>query len=392
MAVITPYANVDIATTARILGVTHQHLSHSSANHARAAYNNIYETGVRHFAISRYRPSLITYPFDYENDRFIYVANPFGETEPVEELVEDYAVMIDIEDDVVGCPNAEHVYPLLWTDGGWQKMNYVHINGLGSFYQSCLTPNPDYDSTNIGLRVPYEHAIRAILAELQFSDGGGVIINHPTWTYNSQSLGLDVQCFTCDCLDYDARVLGTDILEGGHQERLAYSTYNADKILKTGRRCWLFGQGDWNQTRGRNELLIPAGLTREETEHEVLKAYRKGRFFARWANTALTVTAVGVSDGIFSITTEHADGIKVYVDGVETDHAGNSATVELAEDATYVRAMAYIERDDDPDWSYDENDTYKDLVFTNPIILNPKTYNYSPAYMKPASASSILWR
>lgn len=369
---INPYSGINLGTVERIQSVSHQHLSHSSDELTKSNFNTIYGTGVRHFAISRYRPSLITYPFDYTNGSFVYVNNPFESTDSPETLKENYSCTVDIENDVIGSPNAEHLYPLLLWNGSWNKWNGIHINGLGSTFESGLIPVEGTGYGNEGLDIPYSQAIDAILGELQFSDGGGVIINHPYWTNNNKHFDFDVTRFIEDCLDHDQRVLGTDIISGGKQTALEYQTGVIDSILKTGRRCWIFCQGDWNLTRGRNELLIPSGLSGlsgTEKEHACLKAYRDGAFFGRYGNSNLSITSIGYSDNTFTMSADNADGIAVIVDGVKTDYNSDSVSVFVPSTAKYVRAYAYISRDDDPGWVYDNDDVYKDIVFTNPIMI-----------------------
>ena len=377
---INPYSDVDLNVTERIQSISHQHLSHTSDALTQSTFDSIYATGVRHFAISRYRPSLITYPFDYTNNTFVYVNNPFGSTDDIDTLKANYSCTVNTENDVVGSPNAEHVYPLLYFNDAWNKWSSVHINGIGSTFESGLVPDPNDGYGNSGVETPYSNAITSILNHLQFADSGGVIINHPYWTNNNKHFDFDISRFIKDCLDYDSRVLGTDIILDGRQNALEYESNLIDNILSTGRRCWIFCQGDWNLKRGRNELLIPSGLSRTEKEHACLKAYRDGAFFGRFGNSNLSITSVGYANNTFTMTAANADGINVVIDGVETEHIGNSVSVSVPNTAKYVRAYAYIDRDDDPDWEYGETDIYKDIVFTNPIMINPVEYSYTPAY------------
>ena len=376
---INPYEEVGLQNAERVLSVSHQHLSHTSETIAQNNFNDIYNSGVRHFAISRYRPSIITYPFNYENNSFIYVGNQFDTTETIEQLKENYAFKIQAHGDVIGCPNAEHVYPLLRFNENWSKWSSIHINAIGSAFESGLTPLAD-GYQNTGLEVSYSEAYTKMLKKLQYPDAGGIIINHPKWTNDSKHFEYDIQRFMMDSLDFDQRVLGTDVIENGTQTAIDFNTAMIDNILSTGRRCWIFAQGDWNMTRGRNELLIPTGLTREEKEYACLRAYRTGAFFGRYANTNLSITSIGMEDGNFTVTAANADGIKVTIDGITTDYSGVSVSVPVPNNATYVRAMAYTNRDNDPNWTYSEDDVYKDVVFTNPIMVNEKRYAYNPAY------------
>lgn len=380
MDIINPYKGIDFDAIGRVLGVSHQHLSHTKAK-TQGSYDSIYATGVRHFAISRYRPSIITYPFDYENNTFVYVANSFDSTSDVDTLKEEDGVTINMGSDVVGSPNAEHIYPLLLNDGKWSQWSSVHINAIGSTWESCTVPDPVDGYNNVSSGLTYSQDIAKMLENLQWPECGGVIINHLDYTNKTKHIDFDVVRFTADCLDFDPRVLGTDIIAAGSQGSFGYLSKCIDTILKTGRRCWVFAQGDWNMTRGRNELLIPTGLSRPEQEYAVLKAYRDGQFFGRYANTDLSIVGVDYVNGIFTLQALNADGIKVIIDGEETDYPGdNSVYVTVPDGSVYVRAFAYKNRDEDPNWTYKDTDVYKDIVFTNPIMLRPQTYPYDPAY------------
>lgn len=376
---INPYSGINLSNTERILSVSHQHLSHAKASTQRS-FDEIYATDVKHFCISRYRPSIITYPFDYTNNTFEYVANDFHSTDDVETLKIQDAVTINIQNDVIGSPNAEHIYPLLLWNGAWNKWSSIHINSVGSLWESCLIPDSETGYQNASSGLSYSDDIRGMIANLLYSDSGGVIVNHPEYTENSKHFDFDLTRFIEDCLDLDQRVLGTDVISSGTQTTIAYNSSVIDTILSTGRRCWMFCIGDWARDRGRNELLIPTGLSRAEKEHACLKAYRDGAFFGRWANSELKITSIGLTNGTFTMTADNADGINVVIDGEETEYQGTSVSVEVPNSAKYVRAYAYIEKDDDPDWGYKDGDIYKDVVYTNPIMVNPVIYPYNPAY------------
>lgn len=375
---INPYAGVDLNDIERVLSVSHQHLSHASQSLAQSAFDTIYATGVRHFPVVQYRPSLVS-PYDYDDNELKYTLKTYDSNATIAEIKADYQSVVEIPTDTICSPNAEHIYPLLFIDGSWYKWTNVHINGVGSEYESGLT-RVDDSFSNAGLLCPYSEGITSILSELKYSDSGGIIINHPNYTINNTHKAFDMTRFICDCLDFDPRVLGTDILEGGKQTALSLNGAIIDNILLTGRRCWIFCQGDWIKTRGRLELLIPDGLTRAEKDHACLKAYRDGNFFSRYANSDLSITSIGFSNGTFTMTASNADGIKVTIDGQTTDYSSTSVSVNVSDSAKYVRAMAYINRDSDPDWTYDEDDVYKDVVFTNPIMINEVDYPYKPAY------------
>jgi len=124
----------------------------------------------------------------------------------------------------------------------------------------------------------------AMMGGLQFPDGGGITLNHPTSTIDAY----------LPQLDHDPRVLGIEIWnhnttgfgstnglsdDGPGPQRHFYDLWDA--ILSTGRRCLGFCVKDhWGCGRGRNVLLVPpaAGKSRLEREHEALVAYRQGAF------------------------------------------------------------------------------------------------------------------
>ena len=379
---INPYADTNWITCKRIVGVTHQHLSHSMTGFTpQSAYDDIYSTGVKLFAISRYRPSITTYPFDYDNGTFVYVANPFTSTDDINTLKQEYSFTVNMASDVIGILNAEQVYPYIYINGVQKKWNNIHINSLGSTYESGTVPNPDTGyKSGVGLNMSYEDAYDNILANLQYSDGGGIIVNHMNWTDETRSVDYDIVRFVMDSLDYDERVLGTDMVEGGHQYSIAPNTERIDTILSTGRRCWIFCQGDWNRQYGRNVLLLPSNfdnLTKAEQEHECLKAYRNGSFYSRLSNTNLDITSLSYENGVYSISVANADKIVITVDGVATEYNGTTASQTISSSAVYVRAMAYVGLSGEPN---EDGDQYDDILFTNPIMVNPVTHTYDPAY------------
>lgn len=386
---LNPYAEVNWGSCEEVVSVSHQHLSHSMTGSLtpQAIHDKLYATGVRHFAISRYRPSIPCWPFDYEHNQYVYVANPFDSTMPIEELKQEYAFTVQTQPDVIGAPNAEHIDPLIYLNNVSKRWNSIHINAIGSLLESGTVPDPDAGYKNAGLLIGYTEAIDNMLENLLYPEGGGVIINHMNFTDNHKHFVYDVVRFVMDCLDYDPRVLGTDIMEGGNQGNVAVNRERIDRILLTGRRCWIFCQDDWLTAakligRGRNVLLIPPGLSRTEKERACLKAYRDGSFYSRFGNSPLRLGSVSYSGGVYSISAPNADGIRIIVDGEATEYSGSTASQSIPVDAVYVRAEAWIDKDEDPDWIYRETDIYKDILFTNPIMINPVTYPYDPAYDK----------
>lgn len=399
--VINPYANVDFAQYERINSIAHIHPNTTNLNN----FHNALVNNVRHICASRYHPSVPTIP-DYEN--YTFTAGSF---------VGDYSNFSD-KDNVLFSPNAEHVESMLIGANGW-KSGSVHILAPGSYHKSGMSYPGDTDYYR---PAKYTDTIRAIIDKLQYpEDGGGVIITHPSWTeeHTSESSfpNFDITTFVTNCLDFDPLVLGTDVIESGYQRKITVdltpvaitstlypneTTYDytinsvafvdhmehdqeiVDAILSTGRRCWMYGQGDWQCRRGCNELLIPATqkhqahgssvqkpLTKEQKEHECLKAYRKGSFFTRYIGadnngqvSPLSITNVDCTKVdntyTFSVTAENADGIcivtidetgatKEFSDVIDTTlgvtTSGTSLTVtkeQIPATTKAVRAFAYI--------------------------------------------------
>jgi hypothetical protein len=152
----------------------------------------------------------------------------------------------------------------------------------------------DYDKAQIavsqcrlmqGANRPWRDVFRAALDQLQYTDGGGITLNHPTSTL-AEYVAM---------LDFDERVLGIEVwnqLTTGFGSPRGFFDktpgphlhfYNLwDGVLRTGRRCLGFFVKDHiSAGRGRNILLLPdlSGLSREQRERAALRAYRNGAFF-----------------------------------------------------------------------------------------------------------------
>lgn len=127
---------------------------------------------------------------------------------------------------------------------------------------------------------------------LQYPEGGGITLNHPTGKVEAYA----------EMLDFDPRVLGIEIwnqlTSGFGSSRGFYSRGQEpclhfytlwDDLLRTGRRCWGFFVKDHNTYgRGRNVLLTPRRTDSPPAEREAdaLRAYRTGAFFGSVAALA----------------------------------------------------------------------------------------------------------
>ena len=204
---------------------------------------------------------------------------------------------------VLEAPNAEH-HNFLLENGkpAWA----LHICSPGSLFASgtfdahnlCKTASHGY---NFGSGEFWGTAIDRMIEGLIYPDGGGVTINHPSWTKLDRELMLKI-------LDHDPRVLGIEALECGGFNSEDYW----DWALSTGRQCFGFFVPDWSIAKkscGVNVLCV-----QEKTVHACLKAYREGNFygatngydelaFTRIAFDGRTVTAATDKPARFEVIT-----------------------------------------------------------------------------------------
>lgn len=218
-------------------------------------------------------------------------------------FVEGEKVFKPLPKGVLEAPNAEH-HSFLLEDG--KPATSLHLCSPGSTFASGT-----FDAHNIAKTVSHGYnygsgefwgtAVDRMIDGLVFPDGGGVTINHPSWTKLDRELMLKM-------LDHDPRVLGIEVIEAGG--------YNSEKYwdwaLSTGRQCFGFFVPDWTvdkKTFGVNVLCV-----KEKTVHACLKAYRDGDFygalngldelaFTRIAFDGKTVTAATDKPARFEVIT-----------------------------------------------------------------------------------------
>lgn len=259
-----------------------------------------------------------------------------------------------IPEGCIASPNAEHHNMKI---RGVSKPS-MHLNSLGSTFSS----GSPQGETPVGCGgANCEDIIPQIFSALQYSDAGGLTVNHPIWT----SLKTEEVEYL---LDFDDRVLGMEIFnasstfgnsqgQGADPTDMPRQLAMWDDILYTGRRCWGFCVADhWGEYsedwQGRNVLLVSS-----LTEYNCLKAYRDGKFYGRLKNSNLAFSGISVSGRQLSVTTQNADYIDIIVDKVATRTNGNSATMSIPANATYARVEAH-----------NENDS----IFSNPITFKTK--------------------
>lgn len=335
---INPYENVDWSSAQQIVSVSHCHVAWDSiysTHEQQLFFDRVINGGVVHCAISNYYPSNPTYPLNN------YYTVPDG---------------------VIGCPNAEQ--------HGFGKYGALHINSLGSFFSAGNVRDRINDvwvprqPVGVGGRT-WQEVFPDIIAQLQFSDGGGITINHPIWS------GLSIKTVE-EMLDFDTRVLGIEIYNQSCelQNQTGWAIEMWDTILLSGRKCWGFAAPDHaaeqgvNPWLGRNTLLVPS-----LDAHDCLIAYRTGAFYSRLNNTGLKFTSIHYSGNRLTITTENANTIKIIIDGVSQTYESNSVTISIPDSAIYVRAEA---------------ESADDKIFSNPIILkelDAKKNNFAQRYL-----------
>ena len=168
---------------------------------------------------------------------------------------------------VLEAPNAEH-HSFRHEDG--RGTGSLHMCCPGSAFASGTFDAHDVYKThshgyNFGSGEFCGTSIDRMIAGFIYPDGGGVTINHPTWTKLDREFMLKI-------LDWDPRVLGIEVLEAGFNSESYW-----DWALSTGRQCFGLFVPDWsikNEVFGVNVLCV-----HEKTVHACLQAYRQGNFY-----------------------------------------------------------------------------------------------------------------
>ena len=213
---------------------------------------------------------------------------------------------------VLEAPNAEH-HGFRLANG--RAAGSLHMCAPGSAFASGTFDAHDVYKTHshgyhFGSGEFWGTAIDRMIAGMIYPDGGGVTINHPSWTKLDRELMLKI-------LDWDPRVLGIEVIEdSGHNSEnywdWALSTGRQCFGLSTGRQCFGLFVPDWHiydKVFGVNVLCV-----QEKTVHACLKAYREGNFygalvgldalaFTRIAFDGKTVTAATDKPARFEVIT-----------------------------------------------------------------------------------------
>lgn len=314
-SVINPYEGINWEEVIFIPSCSHEHCT------TQSDFDLIRTIGIKHIALSNYYPSRPYYP----------ISNFFSDT-----------------DGIVSSPNAEH--------HNMTPYGSLHCNGLGSYFSS----GNDYGVYPVGMnRASWQYTFDCILQSLQFEDGGGITINHPSWSRWTSNTGQPSVEDLCRMLDYDCRVLGIEFYnstcEYGFEEKVGWDLDTWDEILLTGRRCWGFSAVDH---RSRNISGRMSGMSillcDQYDEHECLKAYRDGRFFGALYNTSLRFNAIVLKDNNLSVSASDAEYIYFIVNGDYIKSEGDYASITLSDDTIYVRVEAH---------------NNENAIYSNPILF-----------------------
>ena len=251
-------------------------------------------------------------------------------------------------------PNAEHA--------GFtgERTTGVHLCSPGSTFSSGM-----FDAHNVFQMAthgycprcgePWNVAIDRMIAGLIYPDGGGVTINHPSWSRLDKG-------FLLQMLDHDPRVLGIETynFSAGRKNpkrpwARSWSEEWWDHALSTGRQCFGFSVSDWGYTKGLNILLVP-----ERTVHACLKAYRDGNFYgAVIGRGALTFKRIAF-DGrqLLADTDKPARFEVISKQGVVGKGEGTSFAFDRPTgDHVYLRLKAYA------------TDASEEILFSQPFML-----------------------
>jgi hypothetical protein len=255
-------------------------------------------------------------------------------------------------------PNAEHHGFL---DENGKPCGNLHMCAPGSAFKSGTFDARYFFKTHTG---GYHHgsgeywgtAIDRMIEGMIYEDGGGVTINHPTWTH------LDRE-FLLKLLDHDPRVLGIEVLEAGTNSENYW-----DWALSTGRQCFGVFVPDWSidneKTFGVNVLVVP-----ERTVHACLKAYRLGNFYgAHRGYGELAFTSITFDGNVLKVKTDKkarfevktARGIRMETTGTEVKWVKSPDPKPRRQDwgtDIFVRVKAYA------------LDGSGEVLYTQPIML-----------------------
>ena len=306
-----PYAGVDWANAFQIRTTTH---GHADSQKMLDAY---LKRGFEFLTISNYYPSAPRFPlsdvhagdFRVKHDFPVMVKGkrtngPFDWNAIVsqwkDELPESERKQLPftrgkkifkaLPPGILEAPNAEHHYFL--DDSAKKTVKGLHICSPGSAFASGTFDKRNRFMTHrkgwcFGSGEPWRIAVDRMLAGLIDPMGGGVTINHPTWS----KMDYD---FPSKMLDHDPRVLGMEVINGNY-----FSEDYWDHTLRTGRQCYGFFVPDWSLWKGCNVLLV-----KERTVEACLRAYREGNFYGALHGGKVKFTNISFDGRTLEATTD----------------------------------------------------------------------------------------
>ncbi len=370
-----PYSNVDWEHSYQVHTTTHGHCTNQTR------LNAFLERGFGLLTISNYYPSApycpaskMTVNYYRVHHDFPVMVNGVRTDGPfdwnkilapwVDELEEKYRsqypfveggpLFKPLPEGVLEAPNAEH-HSFVGSP--------THMCAPGSAYASGTFDARDFFKTkshgyHFGTGEPWRKAIDRMLDGLIFADGGGVTINHPTWT----RLNMD---HMMEILDYDPRVLGIEVFNesAGNKEKYpwsdSYSEDYWDHALGLGCQCFGFFVPDWSLKEGTNVLIV-----KEKTVHECLKAYRQGNWFgAIKGRGILNFTYIGFDGAKLQATTDKPARFQVISkEGVISETTGDKLDFTVAKadypKHIFLRIKAFA------------TDDSGEIIFSQPFMLD----------------------
>jgi hypothetical protein len=288
-----PYKGIDWATAHQIRSTTHVHCKTQADLDVILKRNDF-------LTLSNYYPSAPWWPLSKMTENYYRVHHdfpvmvkgqrvegPFDWNKVVGQWVKELPperqqeypfkeggqIFGPLPEGVLEAPNAEH-HNFFGDDG--KRIVRLHLNAPGSAFASGTFDQWQKRMFQTGVRGGYdfgsgEHwrtAVDRMIEGLIYPDGGGVTINHPKWSSHDRM-------FLLKMLDYDPRILGIEVVEGGANKSEAYW----DWVLATGRQCFGFFVPDHSIRRKDGAFGVNVLVTPERSVHACLKAYREGNFY-----------------------------------------------------------------------------------------------------------------
>lgn len=285
-----PYKNINWESVRQIASCTHMHCT------TEEAFQRYVDAGLEFAILSNYYPSAPYFPlaaihkntFRCRQKGYFYKGEwkkdvldinglitswkeTLGEEErallPFEEGERMFPV---IPEGLLEGPNAEHHW---FTDAGV----WLHICSPGSLLASGQFDIPGKfgladHGYQLGAPTTWRKGFDTLLENLITPDGGGIVINHPTWSHLPGE-------FLCEMLDHDSRVLGIEVYN--HNSADSFSDFSEnlwDMVLSTGRQCY----GFFTQDHPTHDKLWKGRIILLPDTPDMagcLRAMRQGRFY-----------------------------------------------------------------------------------------------------------------